>query len=285
MRYLEHGNVIAIFTYEHKVLSPAAILLAFLPGAYAQSGHVVYRTFLAPAAHQEGFKTELFFSPTRTIYTSEYYTPNGLSQTIVPESTVDEDGTETINMTSNITFEQSFYLVNDLSTRRLSTVYTTLEGDRVYPCILVEDTPRIQWKLVDSVRTIGEWDARLARCEFRGRSYEVWFVPDIAVSAGPWELNGLPGLIVECRDREGLFSCQLEKLTVGRDVAQPEVVLPKEAKSLTVKEYLAQRNEMVGSVIAEITSRMPRGAKVTSVRKIVEKNQWERNFDDALPKG
>src|SRR5690606_19138526 len=37
----------------------------------------------------------------------------------------------------------------------------------------------------------------------KGRIWEVWFAQDIPLPAGPWELNGLPGVILEAIDLSG----------------------------------------------------------------------------------
>lgn len=47
-----------------------------------------------------------------------------------------------------------------------------------------------------------------ARCAFRGRNYEAWYAPEIAVSAGPWKFGGLPGLILAIKDDAGVLDLE-----------------------------------------------------------------------------
>ncbi len=71
-----------------------------------------------------------------------------------------------------------------------------------------EPLPTIDWELEDGERSILGYACRLARCTFRGRSYEAWYAPEIAVSAGPWKFGGLPGLILAIRDDSGVLDLE-----------------------------------------------------------------------------
>lgn len=71
-----------------------------------------------------------------------------------------------------------------------------------------EPLPAIDWELEEGERSILGYACRLARCTFRGRSYEAWYAPEIAVSAGPWKFGGLPGLILAIRDDSGVLDLE-----------------------------------------------------------------------------
>ena len=68
-----------------------------------------------------------------------------------------------------------------------------------------EALPEIAWDLQDSVTSICGHLCRGARATFRGRSYYVFYAEDIPVSAGPWKLSGLPGLILYANADDGKF--------------------------------------------------------------------------------
>lgn len=71
---------------------------------------------------------------------------------------------------------------------------------------VAESRPRIEWKLIDETKKIGNIKAFKAIGEFRGRTYTAWYVRDIPLPYGPWKLQGLPGLIVEAfDDRKEMF--------------------------------------------------------------------------------
>ncbi len=69
-----------------------------------------------------------------------------------------------------------------------------------------EKKPEMQWVHLDGRKKIGDYSCEKAKTTFRGRTYEVWYTSDIAVSSGPWKFNGLPGLILSVKDLEGIYS-------------------------------------------------------------------------------
>lgn len=72
--------------------------------------------------------------------------------------------------------------------------------------IMYEETlPVISWELQDSVANICGYECKGARGTFRGRTYFVFYTEDIPVSAGPWKLGGLPGLILHADVDDGKF--------------------------------------------------------------------------------
>jgi len=60
--------------------------------------------------------------------------------------------------------------------------------------------PAIDWKISGDTATFGGLHCQKANGHFKGRDYIAWFCPDLPVHAGPWKLNGLPGVIVDARD-------------------------------------------------------------------------------------
>ena len=74
--------------------------------------------------------------------------------------------------------------------------------------LYTEPLPAIDWELTDGERTILGYACRRATCTFRGRSYEAWYTPEIAVSGGPWKFGGLPGLILAIKDDAGVLDLE-----------------------------------------------------------------------------
>lgn len=68
------------------------------------------------------------------------------------------------------------------------------------------------WQICDSTKHINGLASYQATCRYHGREWVVWFSPDLPFSDGPWVFCGLPGLILEARDKDNLFSFRLTGL-------------------------------------------------------------------------
>lgn len=69
-----------------------------------------------------------------------------------------------------------------------------------------QDKPQFNWSVrSDSIQTILEHQCMYAEGQYAGRTWRVWFTPEVPVSEGPWKLCGLPGLILKAEDAKGEF--------------------------------------------------------------------------------
>jgi GLPGLI family protein len=66
--------------------------------------------------------------------------------------------------------------------------------------LIVDAMPAINWKISGDTATFGGLHCQKATTHFKGRDYTAWFCPDLPLHVGPWELNGLPGVIVDAYD-------------------------------------------------------------------------------------
>lgn len=69
-----------------------------------------------------------------------------------------------------------------------------------------EERNLFNWEISDERKDIIGFVCTKATCEFRGRSWSVWFTTELPVSDGPWKFNGLPGLILKAEDDRGHYS-------------------------------------------------------------------------------
>lgn len=76
----------------------------------------------------------------------------------------------------------------------------------------------IKWQLQDSTKTIEGLICFKAVCRFKGRNYDVWYCPEIPTKAGPWKLNGLPGLIIQAKDQSGSIEFTLKSLNYSKEI-------------------------------------------------------------------
>lgn len=68
------------------------------------------------------------------------------------------------------------------------------------------DMTDLNWELYDSTKTIMGYECHMATTYYHGRKWIAWFAPEISVSEGPWQLCGLPGLIIEATTDDSAYS-------------------------------------------------------------------------------
>jgi len=102
--------------------------------------------------------------------------------------------------------------------------------------VIENSLEKIQWKLEDSSMVIGGLTCYKANGDFKGRTYNVWYCPDFPVKAGPWKLNGLPGLIVEATDKTQTVSFKLRSIYSNNNA---RLELPASHKKITKAKFNA----------------------------------------------
>ena len=91
------------------------------------------------------------------------------------------------------------------------------------------------WQIQDSTEIILGYTCILATTSYRGRQWEVWFTPDIPLSDGPWQLCGLPGLIIKARDIDDLFNFNLSEFRLCNNPIKDWI---DKGRGTTRKEFL-----------------------------------------------
>lgn len=66
--------------------------------------------------------------------------------------------------------------------------------------LIEDDLPAIDWKISADTASFGGLHCQKATTHFKGRDYTAWFCADMPFHAGPWKLNGLPGVILDAHD-------------------------------------------------------------------------------------
>lgn len=149
-----------------------------------------------------------------------------------------------------------YYVLKDFGKQQLDFLETIPRRSKY-----TEPLPSFNWKITEEQKTIGEHQCQKATCVFGGRTYEVWFAPDIPISDGPWKFHGLPGLILEAYDTQHHY----EFLFQGMRPCAGKIEIPVEKYSKTTKKdflrikqlSIDDPNAMLEIMSAEI------GAKVT----------------------
>ena len=114
------------------------------------------------------------------------------------------------------------------------------------------------WNLENDTLTILDYKCYKAQKKFRGRTWVVWYAPDIPSMDGPWKLAGLPGLILKAQDSTGDFSFECD----GIELLNKKVVIeyPSNLKNARIiktdgKTYLQIKRKSVEDLKSSIAAR------------------------------
>lgn len=142
-------------------------------------------------------------------------------------------------------------------------------GDTLF---IIDKMSNIAWTLLDSTKMLADYKLKLAKGSFRGRQYTVWYCPEIPVSAGPWKLNGLPGLIIEAADATQTVKFEFLGLSLYH-AGQAMLRVPEKAQFISPKDWAnisAAANSSVTNVPVppSTQSSLPTGTNMTITRTI-----------------
>ena len=92
------------------------------------------------------------------------------------------------------------------------TEMTVYEDIPVHHYVYTEDGT-LAWDLMDDTLTVSGYLCKKAQTRYGGRTWTAYYTEEVATTAGPWKLHGLPGLIVKASDENDIFSFTLFELT------------------------------------------------------------------------
>lgn len=142
--------------------------------------------------------------------------------------------------------------------------HTFLIRDRFLGIYLMEDDwPVINWEITNETSTISSLNCQKAIGEWRGRTYTAWFSSELPYHAGPWKLNGLPGLIIEAYDtnKEVVFKfAGFHTIKDGTEIIQ----VPTEGIKTTVREYQEMKDAYYQDIAGSINATLGRTAIIST---------------------
>lgn len=109
------------------------------------------------------------------------------------------------------------------------------------------DMNDLSWELCDSTTTILDYECYLATADYHGRRWTAWFAPEIPVQDGPWQLCGLPGLIMKAQTDGGEYGFEITGLQKCSEPFKPTLINPdklfktKRISFLKMRDY-SRRN-------------------------------------------
>lgn len=150
------------------------------------------------------------------------------------------------------------------------------------PVILDDTTVKLDWQLLNEVKTINNFKCNKAVVNFRGRTFIAWYTTEIPISAGPWKLHGLPGLILEAADIDNLYTWYATNILYP---LEEQIILTDFDYSkydlITLRAYIESKAEDRKSREKLMMSKMPKEHRIESStieRKGLELiYEWETN--------
>jgi len=100
---------------------------------------------------------------------------------------------------------------------------------------------RIKWSLLPDKKMILGYACNAATCFFKGRNYKVFYTTKLSgTSAGPWKLNGLPGIILEAKDAKNEVVFKADQILLKPTYY--EIAVPKNSIVTTQKDIEKMMN-------------------------------------------
>jgi GLPGLI family protein len=109
--------------------------------------------------------------------------------------------------------------------------------------LIDEELKKIDWKLINETKKIGNFECKKASAIVNNEAIEAWYATSIAISDGPAEYCGLPGLIVEVKTMETYYlATQIKK------VSNLEIIKPSKGKKVSKDEFDKIKKESIGEL-------------------------------------
>jgi GLPGLI family protein len=230
------------------------LLLPYILFSQNQEIGLVKYNYKIPAKKTLIKNSYLYFNNNKTIF---LFDKEGMD---IDNSGVKTNNEGAISMSFKTSDKIGSQFYRDFNKKQISYRYakTTL-----FNAFTVEDTwIKINWKIKNKFKKIGNYKCQKAVGDFRGRKYTAWFTEEIPLQYGPWKLFGLPGLILEAEDSEKMFVAKFKEIKYPCD-CDFNFEKPKAEESKTLKEYVEYRDNYYDYVFRKIKSRLSRNTGVT----------------------
>lgn len=122
-------------------------------------------------------------------------------------------------------------------TRGIQMVTEEFDSPSAYNWVFLEPIRRTKWHIEAESKEVLGLVAKKATGKFGGRTYEVWFAPEVPSAFGPHQLYGLPGLIIEAHSEDGLVNYVLKGF---ESITEHDINPPKQGQITTMEQHEKQ---------------------------------------------
>ena len=163
-----------------------------------------------------------------------------------------------------------------------SGIYTYLNDVSSSKLWYEEKLPKMKWNTTDRDTTICGYACLQAKARVYGREWTVWFAPEIPLSYGPYVLGGLPGLILDAEDEDGVF--HFTAVGLEQDPADALVELSYKGKAVkcTRKKFMELRDRANGQSLSESLREL--GIDSRTMVKVVSADGKDIDMNESRPR-
>ncbi len=129
-------------------------------------------------------------------------------------------------------------ITKDLSKREI-VFYSNdfLENDFKY-----SEYPNFKFEITQKKKNILGYDCTLAKTNYGGRDYNIYFTNQIPIQEGPYKFFGLPGLILQVYDVERKHSFTAVGITKNKAYIQLDISQRKFVETTRQKYFIVRKN-------------------------------------------
>lgn len=187
-----------------------------------------------------------------SVYDDYYRSMRYLGYTGITVDRVYDNQTDIAEAVAGITCDQIF--INFESEELITGSYF---GKTLYT--KAEPLTKLAWTIQPQKKKILAQECQRAITTFGGRNYTVWFAPAIPINAGPWKLNGLPGIILAANDEKNEIEFTCIKITMPEENV-PLIAASKSATRLSTEKFNKAKKMFDKNPQADMSTSDPRGS-------------------------
>ena len=249
-----------------KILVSVMMLSALMAGAQEKAQYrVTYDCDAQYGPQRQVYRWHLDIGETSTVF----YSPNNRAKDKVIDEVVGDNDVTSV-MARLQTIRSEFPNSNPLEV----LVEPSADGRYTYLNDIVSDKmwyeeklPQMSWETTGRDTTVCGYACLQAKARVYGRDWTVWFAPEIPLAFGPYVLGGLPGLILDAEDADGLF--HFTAVGLEQDPADAVVELSRKDKA-DGQSYADKLREM--------------GVDSRTVVKVVSEDGKDIDLNESRPK-
>ena len=160
--------------------------------------------------------------------------------------------------------ESRYRSLKDFNNKNIRIWYSNMGNKYRYDIDMYDLT----WVLGDSIKTVGGYECQNAYADYHGRKWEAWFAPDIPINDGPWQLFGLPGLIMEATTCDGLYSFEIIGIQECNEPFKPifeddRYYITKRKSFLKQKDYSRKNRAAMVNAMTNGNVNLPNSINIT----------------------